>query len=251
MISQNTFRESIYADATLYVPKGTKAKYEALDGWKNFKNIKEGQARKCGDNLAWEYLYDTKTLTITGTGGMSSYCSMYDWADFAKEMETANIESGVLAIGAYSFRDCTNLKTVNMPEGLIFIDWDAFDNCISLTSISIPSSIEYLNSGAFKRCSGLTEVYSYIKEPFVIPDNVFDVATCQNATLYVPKGAKEKYEALGGWKNFKNIVEMETGIDAVTAGSPADVKGFYDLGGRKVLKPGKGLYILNGKKVIR
>ena len=31
----------LYDITTLYVPKGTKAKYEATDGWKNFTNIIE------------------------------------------------------------------------------------------------------------------------------------------------------------------------------------------------------------------
>jgi len=31
----------VYENATLYVPTGTKAKYEATEGWKNFKNIEE------------------------------------------------------------------------------------------------------------------------------------------------------------------------------------------------------------------
>lgn len=30
-----------------------------------------------------------------------------------------------------------------------------------------------------------------------------------SATLYVPKGTKEKYEATSAWKNFQNIVEIE------------------------------------------
>ena len=36
------FLNSTYANATLYVPKGTKALYESTDGWKLFFNIQEG-----------------------------------------------------------------------------------------------------------------------------------------------------------------------------------------------------------------
>lgn len=36
-----TFNDSIYRSATLYVPNGTKAKYQETSGWKNFANVQE------------------------------------------------------------------------------------------------------------------------------------------------------------------------------------------------------------------
>ena len=48
-----------------------------------------------------------------------------------------------------------------------------------------------------------------IVEPFAIENKVFDILS-NEATLYVPSGTKEKYEATDGWTdNFTNIVEME------------------------------------------
>ena len=52
----------------------------------------------------------------------------------------------------------------------------------------------------------MTSVTSEIEEPFDIDESVFENAT---ATLYVPYGTKEKYQATGGWNQFTNIVEME------------------------------------------
>lgn len=73
------------------------------------------------------------------------------------------------------------------------------------------------------------------------------------ATLYVPIGAKEAYQTADYWKKFTNIVEMDfTGIEDI----PADdaVRGgkdvYYDLNGRVVNNPTKGIYIKNGKKVV-
>lgn len=40
-INENTFSQSAYRDATLYVPTGTTSKYRAADGWKLFANIVE------------------------------------------------------------------------------------------------------------------------------------------------------------------------------------------------------------------
>jgi len=40
-INENTFTQEVYNKAELHVPKGTKVKYNSLDGWKNFSTIKE------------------------------------------------------------------------------------------------------------------------------------------------------------------------------------------------------------------
>lgn len=51
------------------------------------------------------------------------------------------------------------------------------------------------------------KVYSYIKEPFAI--NWYNDLWCDDkAILYVPVGTKALYETTKGWKEFKNIVEM-------------------------------------------
>ena len=41
-----------------------------------------------------------------------------------------------------------------------------------------------------------------------------------------------------------------TGIDAIEAGAADKAATWYDLSGRRVDNPTKGVYIVNGKKVI-
>ena len=60
----------------------------------------------------------------------------------------------------------------------------------------------------FHGCSDLTSITSLIKEPFAI-DDVFSNSTYNAATLYVPFGTKERYEATVGWNQFQNIEELE------------------------------------------
>ena len=72
----------------------------------------------------------------------------------------------------------------------------------------------------------------------------------ENATLYVPIGTKAKYESTIGWKYFRNIVEFNPlGIENVSnTDETTDI--VYDLSGRRLDKPRKGINIIGGKKVI-
>ena len=49
------------------------------------------------------------------------------------------------------------------------------------------------------------------------------------------------------WTLEKSAVEVETGIEDTTA--DIEFKGMFDLQGRKIENPAKGIYIINGKKV--
>jgi hypothetical protein len=58
-----------------------------------------------------------------------------------------------------------------------------------------------------------------IEEPFEINENVFQYRYT-SATVYVPAGTKEKYEATPAWNLFENIVEMN--IEPVEDGETVD-----------------------------
>ena len=75
-------------------------------------------------------------------------------------------------------------------------------------------------------------------------------------------GAFDAYSASEGYSgNYSNlfridVVDVETGIDEVKGENgtngrrKSNVKAIYDLQGRKVETPSKGIYIIDGKKVL-
>ena len=79
----------------------------------------------------------------------------------------------------------------------------------------------------------------------------FDDSHYQTATLYVPKVSLEAYKAADAWKNFLNIQGIDvTGIKGIEANGNNKQDVYYDISGRKLSAPKKGLNIINGKKMI-
>ena len=166
-------------------------------------------------------------------------------------LTSGEIPNSVTSIGVGVF-SCSGLTSVTIPNSVTSIGNGAFYYCDGLTSVEIPNRVTSIVDYAFYDCSGLTSVTSLIEEPFDIDTSTFSKDTYSNATLYVPAGTKEKYKATKGWKDFKNIVEMDDmGIDAVDAqpNSSADAP-VYNLNGQRVNVPVNGIYIKNGRKVL-
>ena len=79
--------------------------------------------------------------------------------------------------------------------------------------------------------------------------------TSDGAIIIMAAGTFDSWGNSEGYSgNYSNlfrigVVDVETGIDEVT-GSAAEPKGIYDLQGRRVEDPTKGIYVINGKKVL-
>ena len=164
------------------------------------------------------------------------------------------IPNSVTSIGDGAFWYCTGLTSVTIPNSVTSIGEYAFYSCSGLTSVTIGNGVTSIGEYAFMYCDGLKEIYVKATTPPTINSSVFYGVPTASAILYVPVGSKDAYAAANGWSEFYNIVEMEfTGIDEVVdevKGENSKVKDVYDLSGRKVTNPTKGIYIVNGKKVL-
>ena len=154
-ISAETF--SNRAKATLYVPKGCKAAYEAANYWKEFKMIVEVE------------------VEITFADANVKTICLQNW-DTNGDYELAFSEAAAVTDLGAVFRGNTDITSFNELQyftGLTRIGYAAFSGCSSLTSITIPksvttieevdemmtlSSIETLIPKFFFGCSSLTEI---------------------------------------------------------------------------------------------
>lgn len=159
---------------------------------------------------------------------------------------SVNIPSTVTFIGSGAFRYCGSSITVNsdnqnysnldgvlfnknqtiliqipiskagsysIPSTVKYVQAEAFAKDTLLNSVIIPESVSNISTQAFYYCKRLTSVYSYGKNPPELNDEfggVFRDVELVSDTLFVPQGTKSAYQSANQWKDFGNIMEIET-----------------------------------------
>lgn len=113
---------------------------------------------KCGSNTEWSFDDATRTLTISGTGSVTST----PWSERVKNgyfhVEKAVVGEGVTELTSGSFGYCSDLKNVVLPSTLEVI-WDnCFFDCSSLERVVIPKKVNRIEYACFRKCSSLKEI---------------------------------------------------------------------------------------------
>lgn len=159
----------------------------------------------------------------------------------------------------YAFDSNAYLESFKMPAGVKELGFNAFMST-NLKEIDLPETIEEFGRNTFNSCFELKDVYMRHKEaPYWISWCVFaNKSSKLYRTLHLYPGSKAKYDAHQYTKNwikyFDNVVEdlEPTGIHSVTLDKETGNKAIYDLNGRRIQNvPSRGIYIQNGKKMIR
>jgi hypothetical protein len=179
---------------------------------------------------------------------LTAYCTIdfspYNFTDFAR-----------MYIDLY----LNNEKIIDLviPEGLSVISEYAFKSVRGINSLTIPTSITSIGKSAF-RCPINKYIICRNPTPPEISEVTFTNETYRATTLYVPKGSKTLFWLHPCWGKFVNIIEMDaTSINNITKDKFPKNKGVYTVNGIKLSDDAdnieilpKGIYVINGKKVI-
>lgn len=152
-------------------------------------------------------------------------------------------------ISPYEFYGCTNLKNVSIGDSVEIIGDCAFSGCKSLEYFAFGRSVKTIGKEAFSDCTALTKLISRASTPPTCGTQALDDINKWNCTLSVPIGATTAYQQAPQWKDFFFIDNNVTGISKLT-NSIAAPNHVYDLNGRKLKKPSKGINIIGGKKIM-
>ena len=227
-------------DIPLYVPKGTRDAYLAASPWNKFKEIVE--LGNTSDDT------DVDEITIKDIG-KTTWCSEYD-------LDFTNV-AGIKAYTATGYNNITKTiwltRVMEVPAG---------------TGLLVKG-----DPGTYKIPHA--EVQSYYVNMLVgnLGATISIAATDGDKTNYYLSGKDGSFVSVNGSANIgtnKAYLQLPTSVFAGTRSigisyddedgttsirdlTPALSEGegaWYTLQGQRVAKPGKGLYIRNGKKVV-
>ena len=187
-IEEYTF--STRANATLYIPAGSKAAYQSANYWKEFKEIVEmapiSPIIEFADNKTKDlcvYYWDSNgdgelneneaaEVTTIGTVFKGNEITSFKELQYFTGLRTIEdcafqncnklaaiiLPSGLTSIGRSAFNGCSSLASIVIPNGVTNIGNEAFFECIGLSSAKFGSSVETIGENVFHKCSGLSSV---------------------------------------------------------------------------------------------
>ena len=111
------------------------------------------------------------------------------------------------SIPEYTFSGCDGFTSIVVPEGITDIGAFAFEKCNNLVSIILPSTLKTIGTSAIWKNLSVGPEYTVTVLATTPPTftgdddgHITQNTGTSKATIVVPKGCKDVYEAANGWK---------------------------------------------------
>lgn len=167
---------------------------------------------------------------ITFMGDFPDYFDITSWPGYvAKNCQTEIIKAGGTMSDADMYAFLSYYDTKNLATNI---------SCPIITSVGLQDNV----------CPPHTNLASY--------NNVQTSASDKKIVFNPEYGHQVSYNGTDNWNdtymNFFKKYQSTSGIQEVKGEQPkANDSQYYDLQGRRVAQPTKGLYIINGRKVVK
>ena len=222
-------------NATLYVPYGCKAAYKAAYYWSDFKEILEMAPTEVDVNI--------------GSAGIATYCSEFD-LDFTETDVKAYIVSAFTPKTGKVI--LTRIYDVPAETGIVVMG-DAGEHQIPVVEAQTVVSnmlVGVTEATELNKVDGDYTNYVFAQKNGELGFYaVTDGSTLGAHKAYLPLPTAKLPSSAGARKISMVFDDMTTGVQQIQSDGKSNGD-YYDLQGRHVLTPTRGLYIVNGKKVI-
>ena len=193
------------------------------------------------------HMYQAPTATVTlNKYGFATYCSVNPMDFTTTEGYTAWRVSNVSGDGTITFEKIT--EAIKGGQGVLLYNKDADEvNTSNVTVTFADSDTEFTSSenklvGTTAPTYVAAESYFGLKANAFVPVNAGTVPAGKALLPYIPES---------GIKSFTFIFnDSETGITETRTVSREVVETIFDLNGRRLSQPQKGINIVNGRKVV-
>jgi hypothetical protein len=217
-----TIAEGVFSDCpilAIYVPLDAIERYQAADGWKDYKIVdiayKDFVTYFRVDGIYYHVTSDTDK-SVEVTSGVPAYTGDVVIPETVTYSDT---EYTVTSIGEKAFYECSSLSSIELPASVTSIGDYAFDSCTVLSNFVIPMTITSIAGEAFANCTSLAVITSLNPTPPALDGNTFN--GCSILSVYVPSDAVEAYQAAENWNNF-NIVDVATSGEGIVTNFTVD-----------------------------
>lgn len=218
-LDANAFNGNVKANATLYVPKGTKAAYQSAPNWNGFKEYKEIGVVESNhvfiDGLWYrlgtaQYSPEAEQGTLQCSVDSPVESGLANGDEYSGEIVVPDFITyndqryAVTGVAWYAFRDQTGVTSITLPNTIRTIGSTAFKGT-SITSMVLPENVETLDNYIFMGCNKMTELTSLNPVAPKAEANTFTQTFTSNVKLYVPANKVDVYKNAPYWKDFSSI----------------------------------------------
>ncbi len=235
------FSATTIAGSTDYEGTGTKSISYTYTGTDATIDIVIGESNQYLKSIKVTYPAAITTTTLNlNAKGYATYSNSYDVEVSGAKAYTATLDFDAETI------TCTEIADAQVPAGTGVLLFGEASAEVTLTPTTGVAALTGNDLQATTLTDGTTATMTSGYTYYALSGNTF---MQYNGDAFVANKAYFEVEsAPTGSRSFKIVFNQTTGINSIEATTAAD--GIYDLQGRRVAMPTKGLYILNGKKVI-
>lgn len=260
------FAYSPYLERVIVPDEVTSLGYSAFTDCKNLLEVKMPKSLR---GVASNLFFNCQRLKSIEIPNGVTYLGN-DAFNGCSSLISVVIPESVKEADSYVFAGCKSLKSVVISSNLKMVSFGMFDNCSNLTDVKIPEGVPAISNYAFRNCSSLrtldlpesltciatafvgtkmnTLCIRGILQPNCMTRTVFSNMSTQTK-LYVQPSEVEKFKVIYSGPVYP--LEQADKIENIEHEPLTIEHSVYDLQGRRITgNPSRGLYIINGGKVL-